>query len=63
MSLTFCTNKTKQYFFVLGIKQEIYNLVYNIGKSTGRVSTDPGILHAATFDEAKAAIESLGKID
>ena len=49
------------YYFVLGVRQAIYNIMYNTGKSTGRVSVDPGILHEATFEEAKEAIESLGK--
>ena len=61
MSLTFCPNNPKHYYFVIGIKQEIYNIVYNLGKSAGRVSIDPGILHKATFEEAQVAIDSLGK--
>ena len=56
-----CPNNPKHHYFVIGIKQEIYNIVYNLGKSTGRVSIDPGVLHKTTFEEAKAAIDSLGK--
>ena len=59
----FCRNNTKQHYFLLGVRKAIYNIVYNTGRNTGRVSVEPGILHQATFEEAKEAIEGLGKGD